>query len=159
MANSEQEAGGGSIVEGASHFHDGLEVAELGGLEGGSTMAEIGAAGAGGMAAAGGAVALAGYGGYEIGQGIEAHTHIGSHAGDALYDASNPDDALAAANSSDDASQDWSQGHYLDAVGDGFAVAGHMVEGLWHGNSSSSSSSSASGSDDSGTEHTSDDDE
>jgi hypothetical protein len=120
-----------NLTEGAEHA---AEVAGMGG--------EI--AGAAGVISAGAAeavapVAAAGVAGVWAGEEIEQHTHIGTDAGDAVFNASNPDDAHAAAVSFDDASDSWNAGHPLDAAENAAEGVGHMIEGLWDGNSDSQS--------------------
>lgn len=111
----------------------GGEVAALGGVAAGTAVAGVGLAAGVGVA---------------TGELIEHETGAGSAAGDWLYDHSNPHDAAAAADSFDQAGQDWDHGNYLDAAGDVAGGVGHMAEGLWDGlTGSSSDEGSSDGSD------------
>lgn len=116
-----------SLVDSAEHaagvFEGGAGVAGAAGVIGAET------------AEAAGPVGASFVGGVWLGDQIEQHTHIGTDAGDALYDASNPEDAHAAAVSFDDAGDSWDAGHPLDAAEHAAEGVGHMIEGLWDGNS------------------------
>ena len=79
--------------------------------------------------------------GYEVGNVIEQETGIGSASGDALYNISDPNDALNAAHHADNASEAWDQGNYGTAVVEGLETAGSMIEGVWDGLTGSGSDS------------------
>jgi hypothetical protein len=101
-------------------------------LSGGAAELGAGAAFGAGAATAAGVIG-AGALGYEVGNVIEQQTGIGSKSGDALYEISDPNDALAAANHADNASEAWDRGEYGTAVVEGAETAGKMVEGVWDG--------------------------
>ena len=69
--------------------------------------------------------------GKSLGEGLEEKTHLGEKAGDFLYEHSDPQDALNAANHFDDASDDWSEGNYGSAVVDAAEGVGSMIKGVW----------------------------
>jgi hypothetical protein len=94
------------------------------GAAGGSTV--VGAAAATGI---GGAVAAGAAGGIVTGIGIEHATGAGSSAGDWLYENSNRKTAGEAVDKFDEASGDWKNGNYVDAVGDGAQGVGKMFQG------------------------------
>jgi hypothetical protein len=110
----------------------------LGAAEGAELITAVGAAGeittigAGavlGTTAAAAGVALAG--GLYIGNQLEEHFHLGSEAGDFLYDHSNPDDAQDALHHYENAEQEWDEGNYGSAIVEGVESVGSMIEGIF----------------------------
>lgn len=122
--------GEGSKLAAEYALGEGAEVATTAALSGEAATLGAGAAFGAGAAVAGGVLAAGAFG-YEAGNLIEEHTHVGEHAGDFLYEHSDPQDALNAAHHFDDAGEDWDKGNYGSAIADGVEGVGSMVEGVW----------------------------
>jgi hypothetical protein len=129
---------GTSTAAVAAAVGDSAGGAILGAAEGAELISTVGAAGeittigAGavlGTTAAAAGVALAG--GLYVGNELEEHFHVGSEAGDFLYEHSNPDDAQAALHHYENAEQEWDESNYGSAILEGVESVGSMIEGVF----------------------------
>ena len=129
---------GTSTAAVAAAVGDSAGGAILGAVEGAELISTVGAAGEittiGAGAVLGTTVAAAGVAlatGLFIGNELEEHFHVGSEAGDFLYEHSNPDDAQDALHHYENAEQEWDEGNYGSAVVEGVESVGSMIKGLF----------------------------